>query len=318
MNLIINNRIINTPIKTVLETVRDELNDGRFHKIKEKGDNVICTCPFHKEGMERKPSMNVYCGDSESVQYGTAHCFTCGYKAHLPKFIADIFEEPLQFGEEWLLDRFAGDFVEESINLPELSFEPKQKNNKIIDPNILNQYNVKHPYMYQRGLTDDIIDYFKIGYDKQTDCITFPVWDEKNNLVAITKRSVSTKQFYIPEDLEKPVYLLNVIKALNMTVVAVCESQLNTLNCWKYGLPAVGLFGTGSQHQMDILKKSGIRHFILLFDGDEAGRKGATKFKNSMQEDILITDVHMYWGKDVSDLTSDEFYSLLNSNGIVI
>lgn len=315
MQLTIKNRVVNTPIEQILTCLRDELNDGRFRTIKRKQDNVICTCPFHKDGKERKPSMNIYCGESPSIQYGVVHCFTCDYKATLPNFVADVLElETVDQGEKWLLDRFAGDFVEENLELPELALGESTHPQHILNPEILDRFNYKHPYMYQRGLTDRIIEYFHIGYDKERDAITFPVWDENDDLVAITERSVKTKQFYIPENLEKPVYLLNVVKALHLTRVAICESQLNTLNTWKYGLPAVGLFGTGSSHQLDLLKRSGIRHFILLFDGDEAGRKGATKFKKALGDNFLITDIHMYWGKDVSDLSAEEFYALLEKD----
>lgn len=310
MQLIVKNRIVNTPIQDILIAIKKELNDGRFQTITPKKDNVICTCPFHKNGFEKRPSMNIYCGDSETVEYGTAHCFTCDYRGSLTKFISDVFEERPTFGEEWLLDRFGGDFVEESLYLPPLE-TTQIIHNEPLNPSILDKYRYKHPYMYQRGLTDSIIDYFQIGYDKESDAITFPVWDENNNLVAVTKRSVTTKKFFIPENLDKPVYLLNVVKALNITTVVVAESQLNTLNSWKFGYPAIGLFGTGSSHQLDILKKSGIRHYILMFDGDEAGRKGATKFKKAFSDNVLITDIHMYWGKDISDLTEQEFLNLL-------
>lgn len=310
MQLIVKNRIVSTPIATILNKVKEELHDGRLHDIISKRDNVICTCPFHKDGFEKRPSMNIYQGNAERVEYGVVHCFTCDYKASLPKFIADIYGEKTPFGEEWLLDRFGGDFVEEALYIPPIETSINTVNPKL-DPKILDNYRFKHPYMYQRGLTDPIIEYFQIGYDKELDAITFPVWDEFGNLVAITKRSTKTKKFYIPENLDKPVYLLNVIKAAGITTAVVCESQLNTLNAWRFGRPAIGLFGTGSTHQLEILRRSGIRHYILMFDGDEAGRKGATKFKKAFDKDVLITDVHMYWGKDVSDLSEKEFNTLL-------
>lgn len=313
MQLIIRNRVVTTPIKSILLRIKNELGDGRFRDIVARSgrDNVLCTCPFHKDGFEKNPSMNIYQGDAEKLEYGTTHCFTCGYKASLPRFIGDVFGEDRAFGEEWLLDRFGGDFIEEALYLPPLEPSKPANSNTPLNPAILEQYKYKHPYMYQRGLTDPIIEYFQIGYDKEQDAITFPVWDEHGNLVAITKRSVKTKNFYIPENLDKPVYLLNVVKAAGITTVVVAESQLNTLNSWKFGYPAIGLFGTGSEKQLEILKRSGIRHYILMFDGDEAGRKGATRFKNFFADSVLITDVHMYWGKDISDLSEKEFHALL-------
>ena len=91
---------------------------------------------------------------------------------------------------------------------------------------------------------------------------------------------------------------------------------MNALTAWSYGIPAVALFGTGSSYQYDILKKSGIRSYILCFDGDEAGRKGAKRFMQNMKKNVFITDMEMPLGKDVNDMEKDEFLNLLKSYGI--
>ena len=108
-----------------------------------------------------------------------------------------------------------------------------------------------------------------MGFDKEKNAITFPVYDEKHRLVMITERSVFSKKFYIPRDTEKPVYLLFDLIENNKTTAFVCESQINALYMRSIlGVPAISLFGTGSEEQYKILKKSGIRHYVLLFDGD--------------------------------------------------
>ena len=151
---------------------------------------------------------------------------------------------------------------------------------------------------------------FKIGYDSETNSITFPVWDEHGKLVMVTERSVNTKHFYIPEDVIKPVYLLNFIKKENITTVYVVESQINALTLWSWGYPAIALIGTGSPHQYEVLKKSGIRNYILCFDGDEAGDKGTNRFKKNMSSDVFISTKLIPRGKDVNNLTKEEFDNL--------
>ena len=78
---------------------------------------------------------------------------------------------------------------------------------------------------------------------------------------------------------------------------------------WTWGIPAIALIGTGSSEQYKILNKSGIRSYILAFDGDVAGEVGANKFvlniKNSM-----IRQVQIPKGKDVNDLTFEQFKEL--------
>ena len=60
----------------------------------------------------------------------------------------------------------------------------------------------------------------------------------------------------------------------------------------------------------NILKKSGIRSYTLCLDGDAAGDKGIARFKANMPEDVLITVKKIPRGRDVADLTKEQFDSL--------
>lgn len=310
----IGNRVITTPMEKILNAVKSELTNGKLKRIEEKGRNLIITCPIHKDGHESNPSCNVLnVHDDPELEEGTTFCYTCGYKAKLPQLIADLFDADLQFGESWLIDRFCNTFVETEIQLPNFIQEPKQ-GNKVLDEAILQEYDFYHPYMWKRKLTKEVVDKFRVGYDKSSRAITFPVYDEKHNLVMVTSRSVVTKMFHIPGGVEKPVYLLYDILERGVTRVFVAESQINTLYLRSMGYDSVGLFGTGSKTQLETLKKSGIREFILCFDGDQAGRRGATKFKKVMGGSFFITDLLLPPGKDVNDLTKEEFDRLLKNS----
>ena len=197
------------------------------------------------------------------------------------------------------------------------NFEKNDETEEYLDEKILDQYSYFHPYQFQRGLTEEIIRKFKIGYDEQTDSITFPVWDDKGHLLGITKRSVKGKQFYIPKELNKPVYLLNFIKQYNITDVIICEGQIDALVSWSRGMPAVALFGAGTtDKQIELLDKSGIRHFILMYDNDLAGNHGSLRLKQKLSKDKMITEIIMPQGKDVASCTEKEFLNILKFNGI--
>ena len=79
--MIIKKHVITTPIIDILKQIRLNLHDERLSTITSKGDNIIITCPFHKEGKESKAACNVYIGDDTRVNFGTVHCFACGYKS---------------------------------------------------------------------------------------------------------------------------------------------------------------------------------------------------------------------------------------------
>jgi DNA primase len=71
------------------------------------------------------------------------------------------------------------------------------------------------------------------------------------------------------------------------------------------------MIGTGSDVQYDILNNSGIRNYILCFDGDEAGDKAIKRFKKNIRKDVFISVKVIPRGKDVNDLTKEEFDKLV-------
>ena len=310
--LIIRNKMIDAPIEFILKTIRKEINGIKLKDIlPEKDNNIGITCIKHKNGQERHPSCNIYTKeDDDDTEYGKVHCFTCGYTASFAQFVGDCFDEDESFGEEWLVERFGTPFDSNIRYLPEIILNQKCEK-EYLNESILKQYNYYHPYLINRGISKEIIDLFQVGYDQQKQMVTFPVWDEKDNLVLITARSVKDKRFNIDKDKEKPVYLLNHILKNNIKTVYVCESQVNALTLWSWGYPAIAMIGTGSKTQYDILNKCSIRNYILCFDGDEAGDKGITRFQNNIREDVFVTVKKIPRNKDVNDLTKEQFDNLL-------
>lgn len=323
MELVIHNRLISAPVDTILRQVRLETHGRYLHQISgDKNGNIMVTCPYHKDGNESHPSCSVLARDDDpNLPKGTAHCFTCGKSVSLASLIGYCFDQDNLFGEEWLVEKFGDTYIINDEYLPpiDLAIEDKPV---YLDESILDKYRYFHPYMFQRGLDEATVRKFHVGYDSENDAITFPIWDMSGRLIGVTERSVNTKRFYIPDNIDKPIYLLNYIVNENIDTVWVCESQLNTLLCWKRGHPAIGFIGTGTNKQYDILKRSGIRHYYLALDGDEAGDKGIIRFMKNMPNDVLIDIVDIPRGKDIADLSDEEFSNLklkgTNLNGSYI
>lgn len=309
MELVIHNRIIDTDVEEILERLYVQCEGKFLKRMNRKSDFISITCPFHKDGQESHPSCSVYNRhDNPNIVFGTYHCFTCGEQGPLYKLVSKVLNTTYEEAQYWLIENFSSIYTDKQIILD--SFEEHSVSKDYLDESILEQYSYFHPYQFKRGLTEDIIKRFKVGWNEKTDSITFPVWDDRGRLVGITERHTKSKRFYIPENLDKPVYLLNYIKQHNITDVVVCESQINTLTCWSWGIPAIGLIGTGSNQQYDILKKSGIRSYHLAFDGDLAGEHGAKRFIEHMPKNVMIDVIQIPQGKDVNDLTKEEFLNL--------
>lgn len=278
---------------------------GYLRELRRTGDDCMVCCPWHNDGNERQPSCGV-CLDGPNA--GKVHCFTCGKVATLPEFVSHCFghEDGGKFGERWLFQRFVS-FEDDGVRrLPPLGQRPREGLGCIIDGEGGRVFQGYHPYMDQRKITPEVRAKFHVGYDPETDCLTFPCWDERGRYVCTTRRSCHSKVFDIPKGIEKPVYGLNLVEG---DAAYVCESVINCLTLWGWGHEAIALFGLGTEGQYGILRRSGIRKFVLCFDGDDAGRRGRERFERNLGNAIIV-GVGLPPGKDVNDLSKEEFEAL--------
>lgn len=134
--------------------------------------------------------------------------------------------------------------------------------------------------------------------------------DIKGRSLFIVRRAISIKRFYIPNDIQKPVYGIYELPRGCQSVVIV-ESCFNALTSVRYGKPAVALLGTGTPYQIEQLKRLGVREFILGFDPDEAGERATRRLKKALKSVALVWQFEgIPEGKDINDLSEEEFNSL--------
>lgn len=310
--LIIDNKTISTPLIEIIKSVKAQLNNGKLKDIRPKGNNIRVSCPHHNHGLENTPAGDIYIGPpTDKVEYGWFKCFVCNEQGPFYHFIAECFDTDDEWAKEWLLENYADGIIEYEIDLPEIDLNPINHRADGISESIIKDFQDFHPYMLERKLTQEVCKEFEVKYDPKGKCLVFPVRDETGKLVMLTRRSVENKRFVIDAEKDKPVYLLYYLLKKNIQEAYVCESQINCLTMWTHGFPAIALFGTGSHHQYDILNKSNIRVYNLLFDGDDAGDKGIQKFLKNIRKDVIVNIVKVPRGKDVNDLSYDEVEKLI-------
>ena len=315
----VNNHVILDDTQDILIELRKQLElNGvkRFAKFIDSGNNIQTNCPFHKEGQERKPSFGI------NKNTGECHCFGCGWSGTLSEMISNCFgkDDFGDYGNKWLIRNFLSVAVESrpDINVDfcrRKKITPETK--KYISEQELDSYRYTHPYMYKRKLTDEIIDLFDIGYDKSTECITFPNRDINGNCLFIARRSVKTKFFNYPQDVEKPVYGLYECNICAKTIknwfpneIIICESMLDCLYFWTIGKYAVALNGLGNDLQFKQLNELPCRKFILCTDSDEAGMKARKRIRANLKNKIITEYILPEGRKDANDCTIDELKSL--------
>ena len=310
--MIIDNVIFNEDLVDILYELREQLKINGislFQDIKDSGDNIMVTCPYHKNGQERKPSAGILKAN------GTFHCFTCGETHSLPEVISYCFgkNDFGLFGHQWLVKNFATLSIENRKDI-KLDFardiQPNQ--HTFVKEEELNNYRYYHPYMYERKLNNDVIERFDIGYDKDTECITFPIRDINGNTLFVARRSVKTKYFHYPSNVEKPIYGYYELLQLDSfpKEVIICESMLDALVCWVWGKYAVALNGLGSYKQYKELSKMECRKFILATDNDNAGLLARKRLRSYIKNHIITEYELPPNKKDLNDLTEEEFRNL--------
>lgn len=337
----------NVDLIQVLIELKNELNSNGIElirKCKEGPTHIQICCPYHNNGQERRPSAGIRKED------GIFHCFTCGEVHSLPEVISYCFgytDDIIgKFGMQWLLKNFATVQKEERKDV-ELdfrrsgsvfnsrsgsnntiyrgSFDTYHKNvERYVTEEELDKYRYIHPYMYKRGLTDDVIEIFDIGYDSSTQTITFPIKDVSGNCLFVARRSVKGKFFNYPEGAEKPLYGLYELAretlvgkdksgnlVLNPDEVIVTESMLDALSFWTINKYAVALNGLGTERQIRQLLNLPYRKIILATDMDEAGLKARKKLKEQLKNKKIVTEYIFPKGrKDANECSREELMNL--------
>ena len=320
--------IINATSEDVAYLLKAELAERGidiFNTIKLNGANVQTNCPFHKGGKEKKPSFGI------NADKNVCHCFTCGWAGSIERMVSECFGyvNNVSFGERWLRHRFSSVEIE-TRQLISFDRAKHRQASIYVSEDELDSYRYIHSYMYERKLTDDIIELFDIGYDSKTDCLTFPIRDINGNCLFVARRSVKTKFFNYPKEVEKPLYglyelhhklmseanpmwALTQFKLSDAREIYVCESMLDATTCWVYGKYAVALNGLGNDLQFKQLSELPCRKLILATDNDERGLIARSRIRKNVHTKV-ITEIDPKsfpeGAKDINDLSKEEFLAL--------
>ena len=327
--------IIQSDTQSVLDMLKFDLAQhgvDRFHIFRNNGENIQTNCPFHKNGQERKPSFGI------NGEIDKCHCFSCGWAGTIEEMISELYgyQDEGKFGKRWLIKRFNTVEIETRPNIME-GFNGRnnitiRNNNDIhrfkqhiqgdksteqysgeITEEELDKYRYIHPYMYERKMDDRVIEIFDVGYDKETECITFPIRDKNGNCLFIARRSVNTKFFSYPQGVEKPLYGLYELYQLDEfpKEIYICESMIDAITIWthcdKY---AVALNGLGNDLQFSQLNNMPNRTFILATDNDSAGIKARIRLKKYITNKIIKEIILPSNRKDINECTYNEFENI--------
>jgi DNA primase len=173
---------------------------------------------------------------------------------------------------------------------------------------------ITHPYLKKRNISPSLALSFHMGYCKHgimKDRIAIPIMDIEQYIVAYAGRAVNDNQsprYLFPKNFKKSQNLFNIqsINPKSNKPVFLVEGFFACIHIVKVGFDAIALMGTSvSSHQLLLLKETR-RPYILMMDGDEAGRKATPiiEYKLNLFQ-IPFRTVKLMEGKQPDELNDD-------------
>lgn len=230
-------------IETIVSTVDIVDYIGRFTKLRKVGNSYRGCCPLHGGGNES--SLSVFNDRS-------FYCFACGKGGNVINFAAE--QEQLSYSEaiELLASEANIDISLDKDYMREKSIY--EKNQQIADRHF-RQLDVIRDYLkVERGLTDDTMNSFYLGYDKNTKgkAIVIPLHDKNGRIVAFCKRYLESLPKYVNsknnELYEKGEFLFNSYRARrqlqNYQRLYICEGYIDAMSAYQQGCACVAYCGS--------------------------------------------------------------------------
>jgi len=175
-----------------------------------------------------------------------------------------------------------------------------------------------HPYLNERGITEETAKHFGVGFFPGKGCmqgrIVIPIHNEEGILVAYAGRSLTQLEpkYKFPALFRKSFALFNLHRAITHgKTVIVVEGFFDCLKVHQAGLACVvALMGCSlSRHQEQLLRRY-FHEVILLLDGDQPGRTAAPPIAGRLVPTLSTRIVAIPAGRQPDQLGVDQIRCL--------
>lgn len=276
---------------------------GKYTNLHQSGRYWKGKCPLH-ESDDTSETLVVF-PDTNSF-----YCFSCECGGSVINFLSD---------KEKISYRAATEILANECNISlkdnkEYQLEASEEMRFTREADMYHK-NVKHiaDYLHKRGLSDDTINDFKLGF--HNDCLTIPLRNEHGQHVSLAIRQFNKKPKYknTPNSIlyKKSGFLFNLDLARKhiKDTLYVCEGYMDAMSGHQMGVPTVAY--CGSELHKDQIKKLGsfLRKEITIVicpDNDEAGVKHLPRTRDHFQAILPRVNVRVLIMpeecKDINDL----------------
>ena len=289
--------------------------------VAEPGNEVMFYCPFHSNRHTASCCIN--------KSSGAWLCFnpSCGETGTLTELVRRVLHkndfEAIRFiaaQEQEALNNF--DEVMASMFEVKPDFEEFPQDT--LDRLHADLYGHKQArdYLNSRGILDQSMKDFKLGYSNAMGMVITPVHSPDGMPIGLVGRSIEGKAFKNSTSLPKSKTLFNVHRAKKIgDHVVVVESNFDAIRIHQAGFPNVvaTLGGILSTEQHKILNRY-FNKITIMTDSDLAGRELGLSIANRLKnKDILwgsyeYGKIYPHDAKDAGDMTDEEIKACIKNS----
>jgi DNA primase len=176
-----------------------------------------------------------------------------------------------------------------------------------------------HTYLNERGLTEEIVKTFGVGFfagkGSMHDRIVIPIHNSEGDLVAYAGRSIdgSEPRYKFPAGFHKSLELFNLHRVRGELSIVLVEGFFDCMKVTQAGFPCVALMGSTMSKAQEELIGEYFGHVIVMLDGDEAGREAAVGIADRLKRVVYqVQLVDLPQGVQPDQLSTGEVHRLVH------
>ena len=181
----------------------------------------------------------------------------------------------------------------------------------------------KHPYLTERGLAPETVRTFGVGFCARglmKNRVAIEIRDAEGTLVAYAGRAVDPElakekgKYLLPTGFHKSAVVYNLHRAKEHAGkgIVVVEGFFDAMTVNQAGYPnVVALMGSTLSEEQEQLLVAATDRLILMFDGDEAGKKCVRQFYGTLRSRVFLKEVQLAQGEQPDQLSPERIRALL-------
>lgn len=182
-----------------------------------------------------------------------------------------------------------------------------------------------HPYLIQdRGLKAETAEHFGLGYCNRgimRGCIAIPVHDDEGTLVAYAGRRLKAAdikefgKYKFAKGFRKELVLYNFNRAKQYQTehgLILVEGFFSVVKLHEFGFPNVVASMGCELSDQQVRLMTDAKEVIVIFDGDEAGAKGAAHAQEKLSPHVPVRVVRLPEGTEPEDFSPKALRWLVN------